>query len=406
MRIWENSLLAVSALISNKTRSFLASVGIMIGIASVIVMVAIGKGSQKEVLDVISRMGENLITLTAGEVKRRGGKLKLEGNVTNLTVKEANLLLEEIDELKRVAPYEYKETKVKYRNFLAPVTVAGSTPEFLEVRKYSVADGSFFDYRDLNLAKRVAVLGKTTVKNIFGEEDPLGQVIRIESVPFTVIGVFESKGMDADGVDQDDILLTPLTTLLRRVMNQTFIRTIYFQAVSKESMDRAVENLNILLRSRHRLKDDQENDFEVQSQLELEKLKKETSETFTTLIVGVAAISLIVGGVGILAVMLTSVKERTREIGLRRAVGASQRDIVFQFLTESLLIGFLGGGVGIAIGTGLSFSLDQWGPWTLIVEPASIQIATGVCVAIGIVFGVFPAVKASRMDPMEALRIE
>lgn len=398
--------ISISALMIHRTRSFLASLGIVVGIASVIVMVAIGQGSQKEMMDLISQMGENLITLTAGEMKRRGGKLQLEGNVTNLSMRDAELILQEVPELEKAAPYEYKQIKVKFGNSVMDVMVSGSTPDFPDIRKYEVEHGRFFDERDMRMSSRVAVLGATTVKNIFGEEDPVGQVIQVGSVPVTVIGVFKSKGMDVDGQDQDDIAILPLTTMMRRIMNQEFIRTIYLKAQSKDTMDRAMLKMRSLMRERHKLSGEKEDDFALQSQLDLERTKKQASEVFTALIVGVAAISLVVGGIGILAVMLISVKERTREIGLRRALGATQRDIVQQFLMESSLIGLLGGALGVASGITVALGVNLWGVSKLILNHESIVLSTAVCVVVGIIFGVYPAIKASRLDPVEALKVE
>lgn len=378
----------------------------MIGIASVIIMVAIGKGSQKEVLDLISQMGENLITVTAGEMKFRGGMLQLQGNINNITPRDAFMLAAEIEGIKRVVPYEYAQVNVKYKNSTTSIRVAGSTPEFLPGRKFEVEQGTFFDERDLKQSNRVAIIGKTTVINVFGDEDPIGQIIRIKGIPFKVIGIFKMKGVDTDGSDQDDIILVPLTTLMRRILNQTYIRTIYFEATSRHTIDKVVGKLRKTLRERHKLREGQDDDFTIQNQVDLEKAKRETSDMFTSLIVGVAAISLVVGGIGILAVMLISVKERTREIGMRRAVGASKLDIIQQFIMESLLIGVVGGVVGISVGTGITVGLSLWGPWTLILDYRAIVVATGVCFVIGVVAGIFPAIKASRLDPMEALRVE
>ncbi|MFQ5443055.1 MAG: ABC transporter permease, partial [Nitrospinales bacterium] len=308
--------------------------------------------------------------------------------------------------LVKAAPYEYKDLKVKFGNSNTKVTVAGTTPDFLTIRKYAIEEGRFFNEQDLKQSRRMAVIGKTTAKNIFGDENPMGQVLRIGDIPFTVIGIFREKGMDTDGVDQDDILIIPLNTLLRRILNQNFVTTIYFQVDEKKHIDRAVLQIRDLLRERHRLREEQADDFSIQTQLELEELKKETAEMFTSLIVGVAAISLVVGGIGIMAVMLISVKERTREIGVRRAVGATRIDIVQQFIMESVAIGFLGGSIGIILGVGITLGLGQWSPWTLVLNTPSIVISSGVCILIGMVFGIFPAFKASRLDPMAALKIE
>ncbi|MFQ5672563.1 MAG: ABC transporter permease [Nitrospinales bacterium] len=398
--------IATTSLKARKSRTLLASLGIVIGIAAVIIMVAIGKGSQEEVLNVIRNMGENLITLNAGEVKRRGGQFRLTGNVTTLKIKDAEFLLEEIDGLARAVPYEARQIQVKFGNTSANANVAGTTADFLAVRKYEVAAGRFFDENDSRLGRRVAVLGQTTINNIFPDDDPIGQVVRIKTIPFTVIGTLKPKGMDSQGADQDDILLIPMTTMMRRVLNQTYISTIYLQAVDRASMDSAAEKIREALRKRHRLTGDKEDDFTLQNQLELEDLKLETKKTFTALIVGVAAISLIVGGIGILAVMLVSVKERTREIGVRRAVGATKLDIIGQFVLESLAIGMIGGAGGVGLGVGVTLGLAKWSPWTLLLDRQSILIAAGVCVMIGVLFGIYPAIKASRLDPMDALKVE
>ncbi len=398
--------IALIALKSHKTRTFLASLGIMIGIAAVIVMVAIGKGSHQQIMDVIAKMGENLVTINAGEMKRRGGRLRLTGNVSTLNLRDVEYLSQEVSGLALAAPFEIKQMKVKYLQSLAETNVAGSTPEFLMARNYEIEFGEMFTERDQKMGMRVAVVGQTAIKNMFGEDDPLGKTVRINAVPFKIVGVFAGKGLDSDGVDQDDILLIPITSMLRRILNQTHISTIYAKADSRQNIDRVADQIKLILRDRHKISDEAEDDFTIISQLELESMKAETSELFTRLIVGVAAISLVVGGIGILAVMLISVKERTREIGVRRAVGATQGDIVKQFLIESVLIGLFGGCVGVAMGVGITLGAVAWGEENLLLDLNSIYIATGVCMLIGIIFGLFPALKASRLDPMVALTVE
>ena len=399
--------IALIALKSNKIRFFLASLGIVIGIAAVIVMVAIGKGSHHEVMSVIAKMGENLLTINAGEMKRRGGKLRLSGNVTTLSPRDVDFLSQEVDGLQMVAPFEIKEMKIKYLQTLTATNVAGSTPDFLGVRNYSIDYGEMFSEQDQKLGAKVAVIGKTVIKNMFGEDDPLGKTVRINAIPFKVIGIFETKGLDSDGVDQDDLLLIPIKAMLRRVLNQTYISTIYAKADSRKNIERITEKISAVLRDRHKILDEAENDFTIISQLDLENLKTETSELFTRLIVGVASISLVVGGIGILAVMLISVKERTREIGIRRAVGATKNDIIRQFLIESIVIGLFGGIIGVALGVGIIFGIVAWtGKENLLLDLNSIYISTSVCMIIGIIFGLFPAIKASRLDPMVALTVE
>ncbi len=406
MKLFSSLSIAIKALLAHKMRTFLASLGILIGIASVIIMVAIGKGSEKEVMDIIAGMGENLITVNAGEMKRRGRSLRLIGDVTTLTVRDANQIMDEVGEVERVAPFEEKKMIARFGNNSAEITIAGSTSDFPVVRDYRLQSGEFFSERDAKTANRVAIIGMTAVKNLFGEEDPLGQVIKVHFMPFKIIGVFEPKGMDTNGLDQDDLVLIPLSTYMRRIVNQKFISRIFVKASSRQNIVKASEKIRGLLRRNHKLIGNRDDDFTLVNQLDMEELKKETTEIFTNLLVGVAAISLLVGGIGILAVMLISVKERTREIGTRRAVGATRQDIIYQFLYESLIIGFLGGGLGIVLGIGLALGLTHWGNWTLIIDPNSIWIASWACVGIGVLFGVFPAIKASQLDPMVALTIE
>ena len=406
MNRFSSFAIAVTALLANKTRTLLASLGILIGIASVIVMVAIGKGSQQEVLDVIAGMGENMVTITAGEMKRRGGRLRLSGNVTTLSPRDAERIASEIEEVELVAPFEEKRMNAKFDNNAAETTITGSTLDFQFIRGYRIENGEMFSEQDLKTGNRVAIIGKTAIKNLFGDEDPIGQVVKVHFIPFKIIGVFEAKGVDTNGLDQDDLIFIPLPTLMRRIVNQTHVSRIFVKISSRENIEKASEKIRELLRESHKLSDDREDDFTLVSQLDLEDMKRETSELFTKLIVGVAAISLLVGGIGILAVMLISVKERTKEIGIRRAVGATRSNIIHQFLYESLIIGFLGGGIGIALGVGLTLGLTYWGDWTLLLDQDSIWTASWVCALIGVVFGVFPAIKASKLDPMEALTIE
>ena len=314
--------------------------------------------------------------------------------------------MEEIGEVEWAAPFEEKSMVAKFGNNSAETRIAGSTLAFRVIRDYRLQSGEYFSERDSKTANRVAIIGIAAVKNLFGEEDPLGQVIKVHFMPFKIIGVFEPKGVDTNGLDQDDLILIPISTYMRRIVNQTHITRIFIRVSSRETIVEASENIRELLRESHKLTDDRNDDFTLISQLDLEELKLETTEMFTKLIVGVAAISLLVGGIGILAVMLISVKERTREIGIRRAVGATRRDIIHQFLYESLIIGFLGGGLGIALGVGLTLGLTHWGDWTLILDPNSIWTASWACAGLGILFGVFPAIKASKLDPMEALTTE
>ena len=406
MKNFASFAIAVSALFTHKTRTFLASLGILIGIASVVIMVAIGKGSQQEVMDVIAGMGENMVTINAGEMKRRGGRLRLSGNVTTLSPRDAKLIEDEIEEVELVAPFEEKRMNVKFDNKAAETSISGSTLDFPLIRGYRIEKGEMFTEKDLKTASRVAVIGKKVVKNLFGEEDPIGKVVKVHFIAFTIIGVFDTKGVDTNGLDQDDLILIPLSTLIRRIVHQTHISRIFVKISTREKIFQATEKITELLRESHKLRGERNNDFTLVSQLDMEEMKRETSELFTKVIVGVAAISLLVGGIGILAVLLISVKERTKEIGIRRAVGATKKDIIFQFLYESLIIGLLGGLFGIIFGVGLTLVLTHFWNWKLLLDPDSIWTASWVCAMIGVIFGVSPAIKASKLNPLEALTTE
>ncbi|PIR00278.1 MAG: hypothetical protein COV66_07270 [Nitrospinae bacterium CG11_big_fil_rev_8_21_14_0_20_45_15] len=406
MKIRHSLSIALTALGARKSRTFLSSLGIVIGIASVIIMVAIGKGSQKEVMDIIAGMGENLITINAGEMKVRGGQLRLTGNVSTLKPEDVKAIVDDVPGVELAVPFEIKQMQVKFEEASVETSIGGSYPDYQSVRNYSVARGRFFEERDVKTANRVGVIGETAIKNLFGDQDPLDQTIRVQRVPIKIIGVLDRKGLDSNGLDQDDIILIPLTTLQRRLSNQTFITTIFAKATRREVIPGVIADITDLLRERHKLSEGKEDDFTIISQLEMEEMKRETSEMFTRLIVGVAGISLVVGGIGILAVLLVSVKERTREIGVRRAVGASRWDVVNQFILESIVIGCFGGFTGIALGVGITLGMAEWGNWTLVLDWNAVFYATGACILIGVVFGMYPALKASRLDPMKALTVE
>lgn len=396
----------MTALNARKSRTFLSSLGIVIGIASVIIMVAIGKGSQKEVMDIIAGMGENLITINAGEMKVRGGRIRLTGNVSTLKPEDAQAIADDISSIEYAVPFESQQMQVKYEEASVETSIGGTLPDYSNVRNYSIARGSFFEERDVKIASRVGVIGETAIKNLFGDGDPIDQMIRIKTVPIKIIGVLERKGLDSNGMDQDDVILIPLTTLQRRLVNQRHITTIFAKATRREVIPEAIAGIGDLLRERHKLPDGRADDFSIISQLDMEEMKRETNEMFTRLIVGVAGISLVVGGIGILAVLLVSVKERTREIGVRRAVGASRWDVVSQFILESIVIGLLGGFAGVALGVGITLGIAEWGKWTLVLDWNAVVYATGACIFIGVIFGMYPALKASRLDPMKALTVE
>ncbi len=394
-------------LIAHKMRTFLALLGVIIGVSAVILMVSVGRGAQKTVLNRINEMGTNLLVVNAGQIRRFAGRKEIRGTATTLTLEDADAVLENCYSVNRVAPVQSKKMQVKYGNYSTNTTITGTTPDYQEVRNFRVEEGEFFSEEENTAGIRVAVLGRSVWKNLFEEEDPLGEIIRIGRVPFEVIGIMESKGVDLSGVDQDDQVFIPLRTAMRRVFNLTYINSINIEAVSKEKMDAASEEVQKLLRERHRLdRLDKPDDFTIQSQADLLEAEKETTETFTTLIGSIAAVSLLVGGIGILAIMLMAVKERTNEIGLRMSVGASRKDILVQFIFEAAILGLGGGTVGVLIGIAGSLFIGAATKWPAVVSWPSVAISFGFSLMVGLFFGVYPARRASLFDPIVALRNE
>jgi putative ABC transport system permease protein len=407
MKIARNVKISRRQLASHKTRTVLALAGIIIGVSAVILMVASGKGAQKEILKKIEDMGTNLLIVNAGQVQRTVGRQQIRGTVTTLALPDVEAILRECATVKNAAPAQSKKIQVKYGNLSTNTTVVGTTPDFLKIRNLKVALGEFFSEEENAASRRAAVLGQSVVKNIFEGHDPLGETIRIGKVPFEVIGVMEAKGVDMNGVDQDDQIFIPVQTALRRVFNLTYINTIYIEAAEKEKMEKAAAEVSEVLRERHRLtKQNKPDDFTIQSQADLLEAERETTETFTLLIASIAAISLLVGGIGILAVMLMAIRERTNEIGLRMAVGASRKDILIQFLVEAAILGVGGGVIGILAGVSGAVLIGLLTAWAMSVEVSAVILAFGFSLAVGLFFGVYPARKASLLDPIVALRSE
>jgi putative ABC transport system permease protein len=407
MKIARSLKISRKQLAAHKMRTALALLGIVIGVSSVIIMVSIGKGAEKQVLSRIEAMGTNLIIVNAGQVQRTAGRQQVRGTVTTLTLEDAEALIEECSAVRAAAPVQGGKLQVKYENLATNTTTTGTTADILSIRKLKVERGSFFGEEDIIGSRRVAVLGRTVVKNLFEKSEPVGETIRIGKVHFEVIGVLETKGSDLNGVDQDDQILIPINTALRRLFNIAYINTINIEAASKDKMALAQQQVREILRERHRLnKQDKADDFTIQNQTDLIEAQSETSEAFTMLIASIAGVSLLVGGIGILAIMLMAIKERTNEIGLRMAVGASRKDILVQFLLEASALS-VGGGI-VGIGTGLAGSLVTGAVTRLetSVSPTSIVLSFTFSIAVGLFFGVYPARKASRLDPITALRTE
>ena len=406
IKLIKGSKIALSSLGIHKLRTLLALIGIIIGVGSVIAMISIGEGTKKEVLSKIEDMGTNLLIVSAGQIQTFGGRPSLVGNVTTLTWKDADAIENEIASVSQLSPSQQKKCKIKWRDQVATTSVIGVTPDFPEVRNFYPVQGEFFSDAELSAAMRVAVLGKTIKENLFGKDNPIGELIRIENVPFYVIGAMEEKGLNVYGQDDDDVIFIPLTTGLRRLFNLTHINNIYIQVRDKASMEKTAREVEELLRERHRLRPGVGSDFTIQSQSELTETQTEVTDTFTKLLGSVAAVSLLVGGIGILAVMLITVKERTREIGVRRAVGAKKRDILIQFLFEASVLSIGGGLIGITFGVLAAVITGSITKWPIFTPIYSILLSFSFAIIIGIFFGVFPARRAAQLKPVEALRYE
>lgn len=407
MKIARSIKISRKQLLAHKLRTILALVGIIIGVSAVIIMVAIGNGAQNEVLSKIEAMGTDLLIINAGQVQKNAGRMQMRGVVTTLRLQDAAALQKECSLVKLSAPAQSKKMQVKFCNLSTNTTIVGTTSEFQEIRNFRPVKGSFFSDEENSASRRVAVLGQSVVKNVFGSEDPVGETIRIGKIPFEVIGVMESKGVDLNGVDQDDQIFIPIQTALRRVFNLSYISSINIRSINQEKMAETAKQITEVLRDRHLLnKQNKTADFTIQNQTDLIETQRETTDTFTMLITSIAGISLLVGGIGVLAIMLIAIRERTNEIGLRMAVGASKKDILIQFVIESAILSIGGGVMGIFIGVIGSFIIAFGTEWAASVSLTSIFYSFGFSMLVGLFFGVYPARKASLLDPINALRSE
>ena len=402
----ESILIALEGLKSNKLRSILTMLGIIIGVGAVIAMVSIGLGVQQKVQSSIASLGSNLLIVMPGSNAPPGTVRLAAGSNITLTNQDAKAISKQVAGISYVLPAVSSQYQVIYGNQNWKTSVQGTTPDFLTVRNYGVSAGSFFSHSDDTSRARVAVLGQTVATNLFGAASPVGKTIRINQAPFRVVGVLSTKGQSSMGQDQDDLVLIPLSTAQDRLMGITYLNNISIQAKNADVINKVQEDVTTLLRSRHHLAAGVENDFTVRNMTALMATMTETTGTITVLLGNIAAISLLVGGIGIMNIMLVSVTERTREIGIRKALGATFRNVLLQFIIEAVAISVTGGLFGIAVGI-IGARVISWvAGWNTIVAWWAIVGAFGVSVLIGLFFGVYPARKAALLDPIEALRYE
>ena len=394
--------MAIRSLISHKLRTFLTTLGIIIGVASVISMISIGEGARQQTLSTISKFGTNIITIKPGQKKSRHVST---GKVDTLVLKDATFIEQNVPLITGVAAQVYRSAQLKFGNKNTNTTVRGTGKNYRRLANFEMQKGRYFNQQEINVAKRVCILGATVVKNLFAETNPLGETIKVDGKNFIVIGMTQPKGA-LSWFDPDDQIFIPVTTAQKRVFGMSHIQSIDVQAAKIEDLEVIKEDIAHVLRIRHNIADGKENDFYVQNSSQWLNSWGDAAKTFTYLLGGIAAISLMVGGIGIMNIMLVSVTERTREIGIRKAIGAKKKEILEQFLIESVLISFLGGGVGVLLGIGISKMVSNIGGWDTIVSTQSILLAFGFSVGIGIFFGFYPANKAANMNPIEALRYE
>lgn len=398
--------IAVRALANNKLRAFLTMLGIIIGVASVITMLAIGQGSKRSIQAQISEMGSNMIMIHPG-ADVRGGVRQDASAMETLKLQDYEDIVDETRFVSAVSPSVNSSGQAIYGANNAPTTVYGISPDYLEIRRYKVEDGDMFTEQDIQTAAKVCVVGKTVVDNLFPDgSNPVGKVIRFQKLPFRIVGVLESKGYNSMGMDQDDLILAPYTTIQKKVLAITHLQGITCSALKEEYTDQAIDEISEILRRNHKLKESDDDDFTIRSQQELSTMLTSTTDMMTVLLAAVAGISLLVGGIGIMNIMYVSVTERTREIGLRMSIGAKGIDILAQFLIESILISVTGGLIGVVFGVGAALVVNGVAHFPIYIQPWSVVLSFAVCTVTGVFFGWYPAKKAAQLDPIEAIRYE
>ncbi len=398
--------IALKALNNNKMRCFLTMLGIIIGVASVITMLAIGQGSKNSIKAQISEMGSNMIMIHPGNMQR-GGVRQSADDMQTLEVADYEAIRENAKYVSAISPQVNSGGQFINGNNNYPSTIYGITPDYLEIRKVKVKEGEIFDEQDIKTAAKVCLLGKTVVDNLFPDgENPIGRVVRFNKIPLTVIGVLEEKGTNSMGQDQDDVVLAPYTTIMKRVLAIDYIQGLFASALDEEHTDEAIDEITEILREQHKIKEDADDDFEIRSQQELSQMMNSTSDMMTVLLACIAGISLLVGGIGIMNIMYVSVTERTREIGLRMSIGARGIDILSQFLIEAVIISVTGGIIGVMLGALASWLVNLIAHWPVYIQIYSVVLSFAVCTLTGVFFGWYPAKKAANLDPIEAIRYE
>ena len=398
--------IAVKALSNNKLRGFLTMLGIIIGVASVITMLAIGQGSKRSIQAEISEMGSNMIMIHPGGDRRGGVQLSAD-DMQSLKIKDFEDIRADTRYVTYVSPAVNSSGQAVYGANNTPTTVYGVNLDYLDIRRYKVADGDVFTEHDIKTAAKVCLVGQSVVDELFTNgENPVGKVIRFGTIPFRIVGVLESKGYNSMGMDQDDLIIAPYTTVQKRILAITHLQEIVCSALSEAYTDDAIDEITDILRTNHRLKADDDDDFSIRSQQELSSMLTSTTDMMTVLLAAVAGISLLVGGIGIMNIMYVSVTERTREIGLRMSIGAKGRDILAQFLIESILISVTGGLIGVVFGVGAALVVNIAAAFPIYIQPWSVFLSFAVCTLTGVFFGWYPAQKAAMLDPIEAIRYE
>ncbi len=399
---------SVRSLRANKMRSGLTMLGMIIGVSAVIAMVAVGSGANERIAAQIASIGSNLIMVIPGSTTS-GGLRGGSGGSQTLTIDDARAIGKELSAVRASAPNVRASAPIVYGNQNWSTIVQGTTPGYLEVRDWPIVSGRNFTDAEVDAASKVALIGSTVSENLFGGEDPVGKIVRIKRIPFTIVGLLDDKGQSPQGQDQDDVVIAPVTTVQRKVSGSSHIGTVgvvLVQATGPDTIEDAQKQITALIRQRHRISGGQDDDFSVRNLSEMLAVAESATKIMSLLLGAIASVSLLVGGIGIMNIMLVSVTERTREIGIRMAVGARQRDILAQFLIEAVMLAVAGGTLGILLGAGGSIAISYFAGWSTLISPVAVSVAFGFSGAVGVFFGYYPARKASLMDPIEALRYE